>query len=172
MGDVNANMLNILDVPRGHLCDIFQTYQLSQLIDEPTRTTSESSTLIDIFITNNKETIVHSGVYPLSISDHCPIYAVRKVGISKNKPKFITTRSFKHFNEEKFKTDLSKVDWPVIDMFDDVDKAWDNWKDKFISIVDNHAPLRTIRVRNKPVPWINNMIKFQLYRRDMLEENC
>ena len=46
---MNANMLNILDVPRGHLCDIFQTYQLSQLIDEPTRTTSESSTLIDIF---------------------------------------------------------------------------------------------------------------------------
>jgi hypothetical protein len=99
--------------------------------------------LIDIFITNNKETIVHSGVYPLSISDHCLIYAVRKVGISKNKPKFITTRSFKHFNEEKFKTDLSKVDCPVIDMFDDVDKAWENWKDKFISIVDNHAPLRT-----------------------------
>ena len=87
---------------------IYQTYQLSQLIDEPRRTTSESSTLIDILITNNKETIVHSGVYPLSISDHCLIYAVRKAGISKNKPKFITTRSFKHFNEEKFKTDLIK----------------------------------------------------------------
>ncbi|CAB4018162.1 Hypothetical predicted protein, partial [Paramuricea clavata] len=55
-------------------------------------------------------------------------------------------------------------------MFDDVDKAWDNWKDKFISIVDNHAPLRTIRVRNKPVPWINNTIKFQLYQRDMLKK--
>ena len=49
----------------------------------------------------------------------------------------------------------------MIDVFDDVDKAWDNWKEKFISIVDNHAPLRTIRAR-KPIPWIDNMIKFQM----------
>ena len=46
-------------------------YQLAQLIKDPTGVNAKSQTLIDVFITNKKDNISHSGVYiyMLSISD-------------------------------------------------------------------------------------------------------
>ena len=37
----------------------------------------------------NKEKLVHAGVYPLSIRDHYLVYAVRKIGIPRGRPKFV-----------------------------------------------------------------------------------
>ena len=58
-------------------------YQLTQLITDSTRVSSNSNSLIDVFITNSSESIISSGVYPLSISDHDLIYAIRKTGLPK-----------------------------------------------------------------------------------------
>ena len=54
MGDLNCNFHN--KQPECHttrLENILQTFQLSQLIDEPARITNETSSLIDLFLTNN-----------------------------------------------------------------------------------------------------------------------
>ena len=51
---------------------------LSQLIEEPTRITEKSSTMIDICSTNTLSTVVDSGVIHLSISNHSMMYIVRK----------------------------------------------------------------------------------------------
>ena len=75
--------------PESHtsrLVNLIETHQLSQLINQPTRVTEETRTLIDLFITNSEESILHSGVYPLSISDHKLIYAVRKISIPRSSP--------------------------------------------------------------------------------------
>jgi hypothetical protein len=62
--------------------DIAELYNLSQLINEPTRTTDSSSTLIDHIFTNTPDKVVCSGVSHVSISDHTLIYAFRKLSIS------------------------------------------------------------------------------------------
>jgi len=49
---------------------------MNQVLTEPTRVTPISKTLIDVVITNSKESLSHIGVYPLSISDHYLIYAI------------------------------------------------------------------------------------------------
>ena len=91
--------------------DLMVDYQLAQLIKEPTRVNAKSQTLIDVFITNKEDSISHSGVYTLSISDHNLIYAVRKIGLPRGQPKFIQSRNFKHFNEENFLPDLKSASW-------------------------------------------------------------
>ena len=56
LGDVNCNFRN--NQPECHITrleSILQTFQLSQLIDEPTRITNETSSLIDLFLPNNIE---------------------------------------------------------------------------------------------------------------------
>lgn len=45
-----------------------EAYQLTQVITERARITCCTSTLIDLFIMNHTESIVHSGVYPLAVS--------------------------------------------------------------------------------------------------------
>ena len=63
-------------------------YQLSQLVDEPTRVTENSATLIDLILTNRPEKMLRSGVFHLGISDHSLIFAVRKFKLQKCSPFF------------------------------------------------------------------------------------
>ena len=62
--------------------NITDIYGLHQLISEPTQITDKSSTLIDLIYTNCPERVVCSGVVHISISDHSPVYAFRKLSIN------------------------------------------------------------------------------------------
>ena len=65
LGDLNCNLLeekNLFNMPTNKLYSIYELYQLSQLINEPTRVTMRSSSLIDHVVTNTPEKISHSGV--------------------------------------------------------------------------------------------------------------
>ena len=74
-------------------------YQLSQLVDEPTRVTETSSTsLVDLILTNRPENILSTGVIHLAISDHSLIYAVRKFKLPRSSPIIKEVRDFKHFS--------------------------------------------------------------------------
>ena len=81
-----------------HLSQLKQlssAYQFQQLINEPTTITPNSSTLIDIILSNEPSRILKSGVVHMGLSDHSMVYAVRKFAISsKNTHKHVTTRSF------------------------------------------------------------------------------
>ena len=102
-----------------------------QIVNEPTRVTQTTMSLIDYCVTNRPESIVFSGVYPTSISDHDLVFAVRKVGISRGNPKFIETRSFKNFEEDNFKHDLQNAEWPSTTFFHNTEEMWRKWrKDK------------------------------------------
>ena len=104
------------------------------------------STYIPIyhFITNKKENVINSGVYPLSISNHSFIYAIRKIGIPRGNPRVIESRKFKSFDESAFILDLKNVDWPSVTAAVDANDFWAMWKDRFLLIIDKHAPRRTI----------------------------
>ena len=132
--------------------DVLISFQMNQVFTEPTRVTRTSNTLIDVVITNSKERLNHTGAYSLSISDHYLIYAIRKIGIPRGRPRFVEARDFKHFEESKFKLDLINAPWPCIDNFQEVNRALAAWTKVFLSVVDKHAPCRTRRIRNKPSP--------------------
>ena len=83
LGDLNCNYLS--DRNNMHLSQLKQlssTYQFQQLINEPTRITPNSSTLIDIILSNEPSRILKSGVVHMGLSDHSMVYAVRKFAIS------------------------------------------------------------------------------------------
>ena len=80
LGDLNCNMLkHIPDQPTKTLKSIYEIYQLYHTIEEPTRITKTSSTLIDHHATNSIGKIVRSGLIHTGISDHSLIYAIRKI---------------------------------------------------------------------------------------------
>ena len=62
LGDLNCNLLGektLFNIPTNKLYSIYELYQLSQLIKEPTRVTMRSSSLIDHVVTNTPENISH-----------------------------------------------------------------------------------------------------------------
>ena len=94
------------------LKQLSSTYQFQQLINEPTRITPNSSTLIDIILSTEPSRVLKSGVVHMGLSEHSVVYAIRKFAISsKNTHKHVTTRSFKNFNANVFREDLKSAPW-------------------------------------------------------------
>ena len=76
-----------------HLREIYDLFGFRQLIEEPTRITLHSSSLIDHIATSEYRNISESGVIKTSLSDHFLIYCIRKFreGV-KRQNKYITSR--------------------------------------------------------------------------------
>ena len=124
---------------------LFEIYQLSQLIDEATRITMSSSTLIDHFITNEPGKISRYGVIHTGISDHSLIYDIRKINISfKDDENIIEIRNMKKFSEQKFLHDLRTQSWEHVYFFaDNPNSMWETWKQLFLQVLDKHTPLQS-----------------------------
>ena len=88
------------DLSKGNhnkVTEIENLYLLTQIIDQPTRVTSSSNTIIDHIYISNHISPLSSGVVPISISDHYPVYVVLSLQKpSVNNHKTISKRSFKH----------------------------------------------------------------------------
>ena len=176
LGDLNCDLLkSISDQPTTKLKSIFEMYQLTQLIDEATRITTTSNTLIDHFITNTQEKICKSGVIHTGISDHSMIYAIRKINITihKNVENISEIRNMKNFNGQNFLNDLLQQPWENIYFFaDNPNGMWDIWKELFLEILDKHAPLQKKKIKSKSTPWITSNIKNMINTRDKLKRKA
>ena len=70
LGDMNYNYVFDETMSENPICLLDNMFLLKQLIDAPTRVTENSSSLIDIILTNEPNHHEVSGVYKSSISDH------------------------------------------------------------------------------------------------------
>ena len=85
LGDLNCNLgAPILDHKSKTLSFIAELYNLGQLIEEPTRITESTSTMIDLVFTNTPDNVACSGVSHVGISDHSLIYAFRKLSTGRS----------------------------------------------------------------------------------------
>ena len=171
IGDLNCNIdATSPDCSTQKLLDICDSYQYRQLIDQPTRITQLTSSIIDLFLTNHPWDFSDSGVTKIGISGHCLVYAIRKICIPKSNPKTVTSRCFKHFIPDSFRTDLSMVPWFLIEQEHNPDIAWDIWQQMFLDIADSHAPLKKKRVKEISSPWITPELKRLMFQRDKLKK--
>ena len=82
LGDTNCDLTEkIADQPidndSRHMCNLYGLFSLKQLIEEPTRVTLNTSTIIDHIATTCARNITKSGVHEVSLSDHFMVYCVR-----------------------------------------------------------------------------------------------
>ena len=150
-GDLNMDRLN---PDRGEgkiLRDLEEVYNLSCLITEPTRVTIHSQALLDVLLTNTPELFKNCGVYTPEISDHYLIYGQMTEKVCKHKPKTMTFRQTKNADFELLNQELMNAPWQVGDIFTSTDDQYDYWKGLFEYVVDQHAPVKRKRVREKEV---------------------
>ena len=122
-----------LDHSSRSLMDIIGLYNLSQLINELTRVTDYSSTLIDHIFRNTPDKVVCSGVSHISISDHSLIYAYRKLSVSllSRRQLMVNCRKFKNFDPIKFCHDIRPQNWSHVNDFNNPNDMWHAWKNYF-----------------------------------------
>lgn len=146
--------------------------QLVQIIDEPTRVTETTSTLIDLICVSKPEEVVSSKVVYSAISDHYLVKFCKRHKKVNKSPKTSTDRCYKNFDEIEFINDLANVDWSDVMVSDDPNVAWDTWKDIFLKCCNKHAPHRTRRVKGYLPPWITPEYKELAHERDYLKRKA
>ena len=83
LGDTNCDLSpkpagQPMDNDSKHLLDLYELFSFKQLIEEPTRVTLTTSSIIDHLATTCARNIVRSGVQEISMSDHFMVYCIRK----------------------------------------------------------------------------------------------
>ena len=116
IGDFNLDYLCPQKIPK-KWASLAETFNLSQIIKEPTRVTDVTKSLIDHIYVTNSENVQESHVVKYSISDHYPVGMTRKetVPYKKHSHTTISYRNFKEFNENAFLEDLSKAPFNTVE---------------------------------------------------------
>ena len=125
---------------------------LKQIISKFTKITQHSKTLIDRFFTSRPE-LHTSRVIQASFFDHFTILGVRKLHRLKPlPPKIVETRNYKNYDPNLFKADLCYIPWDILEMESNPEDVWNMFKDLFMLVADNHAPIFKGRVRGRSLP--------------------
>ena len=159
LGDLNCDVSKTpLDNQTRKLQFLCSLYQFDQLINEPTRVTPTSASVIDLILTNKPENISQSMVlFTLGyLHDHSLIFAIRKHTLPKSgktSPMVREVRDFKHFVQNDFIHDIFQLPWDSINQFASPNTSWQVWKSLFLEALDRHAPLR-----QDAIPWITPQV--------------
>ena len=139
------------------------------MVNQATRVTTRSATLIDHIYCNIQENCSNINVPKLGLSDHFPVFFTRKINshVPKSQHFSISYRSFKNFNEANFSNDLKLIPWDTVKIFDDPNDALATWSHLFLEVVDKHIPIKQHRVKHKNQPqWLTPEIIDSIKTRD------
>ena len=168
MGDFNINFLKP-DSPgvKFFTTNVMEPFTLTQLIENPTRVTKDTTSLIDLVLTSLPENAKMTGVVDVpGISDHSLVYFSYAIKKPKYKPKMITRRDLSKFEEEKFTRDMSQVDWTQLYNTENPSEKAEHFESTFSTVLNRHAPFKTSRVTRPPAPWLTEEIKEKMQLRD------
>ena len=147
LGDLNEDLRKV-----NRLEQILNKLNLYQLIKEPTRVTPRSKTLIDVIITNNRDSVIHAQT-SLSIADHHAVSC--KINLRKQRmtPFQIYGRNYANYSPEIFQIKLMQLSNQLNLMYetDRVDTQVQILTDNFLLALDSCAPFEVKLIkRQKP----------------------
>ena len=97
-----------------------------------------------------------SGVKDTGLSDsHSMVYVVMKIRADRLPARTVTYRCYKHFNEYKYAEDISRIPVSVCEVFEDPSDNYWMLQTMTKEIMDEHAPIKTMKVRAKETPFMN-----------------
>ena len=149
--------------------EFYKTFGLKQLIKSPTRVTPNTSTLIDHILTNTNEKITQCGLTNTGLSDHQTIFCRRKIKKEKvGDHKQISFKFLKTYSVDEYEKARDKVTFPNYEKYHNIKKAYNDFFQKLIEVVNNIAPLKTARIKNTSNEWFDREIAEKLSIRDKL----
>ena len=127
----------------------FSLYGLEQQITSPTRVT--------IILTTFPERLSQQDIWWLA--DHQLIYCTRKFSRTEVAThKQMTSRSLKNDTAEAYKEALSKVCFPNYENLCDVNKSYENFIQKMMSVTDKLASFKTKWVKGDSQLWFDGEV--------------
>ena len=161
LGDLNCDVLKENCPEHKALETFLLETNVTQLIKSPTRITNSTHSLLDVILVSCNLLVRRSGVLDTTISDHLPVYVELKLKSPKCHPYYVTVRSYKNYLANLFITDLANNSASLLSIFndDDVNTKLDTFNHIIQSTLGSHAPIKTVKVRSRPCPFVTSEIK-------------
>jgi hypothetical protein len=169
LGDFNVDLMQSDTADANSLMSLMSNCGFQQLINEPTRVTHQSRTILDHIYTTDPQLMFDAKVFNSEMSDHYPtaVSYCRRTAGSKKCHTTIKYRSMTDFNQEVFLQDLKHVPWNLVEIFDDPNDALGVWMHLFFEVLDQHVPLKERRVKSAKLPeWWSTDIADAIKLRD------
>ena len=121
---------------------------------------------------SNTAIVVESGVVESHISDHYLVYSVLNLKLPKPPPTYVTARTYRCYDPDKFVDELVQLSWAWNDnsMFDDINEKLEYFNHNFLEVLNRHAPIKSMRIRYRQCPFIDHEIKELMDARDRLHK--
>lgn len=166
LGDFNINMLEV-DNPVLNLNQILLSLNLQQIINEPTRITKNSKSLIDLIVITKNLTTRDSGVIPMHhLSDHSLTFCVIDISVAKSIPISHTFRDFKNLDIGALHHDFQLTPWNLMYNINNIDDKLIFLNNCLLTLFDIHAPFKTATFTKSNCPWLTDTIKTMISLRN------
>lgn len=165
-GDVNIDFLDSTcnNVLKFNNC--IDLFNMQQVINEPTRITATTESLIDIILISNQYTSFSHGNKEIYISsDHQLVYCILDFEIDEG-DEIIYSRNLKGVDRNMLQNFLYVTPFEEIFHMQDINDKVSYFNHLLTGLFDTIAPLRETRLKKPRPPWFTDNIKLLLKLRD------
>ena len=78
----------------------------------------------------------------------------------------------KNFSRANFLSDLEQKQWDNVHCFEDPNEMWNAWENMLMETINQHAPLKSWRIKNKKSPWITTELRRHIFNSDYLKRKA
>ena len=165
IGDFNIDFNNKRLVSSANLDTLVNKYGLKQVIVGNTRITDTSSTCIDLIYTDMTN-VIEAGAINYNISDHLPIYLVKKKIRNKIIKSNVIGRSYLHYDKGVLNRILGASEWTQFDAATDPETLWDCFCSNVTKALDIMCPIKSLTVVDNKPEWLLNDLLISMRLRD------
>lgn len=123
--------------------------------------------LLDLAIISCLDRVTKYGQYNAdAFSHHDLIYLSYNLRPPKVKPQILMRRSFGGMNIDMLRKDAAKIDWSNIMECECVDQKIELFNIEIIKLFDIHAPVKPIKVKHLPAPWLTEELKLLIKKKN------
>ena len=157
LGDFNINYLAKRAPDTKKLVGMQNKFGLTQQIKSHTRSSKTSRTMIDLIMTN-MDYCTSAGVINLHISDHQPVYVIKKKPRDTRGKVDFRGRSYMGYSRELLSDYLTNAVKESLRNTLDPNECWELMENSLVAFLDIHCPVKTFRSKEKKKPWISHEI--------------
>jgi len=176
LGDLNVDLATKDCFEAKYLSRLLKESNTVQLINEPTRVTATSATLLDHIIVDRSTEDKRIGVIDSSsitdhrgmkITDHKLIYCTLALKKDKKKANIITYRDYSNFNVHEAIHKVEEINWNQARVYQNVNEIEEFITSQIKTVYDDQAPIVSKSVTRKRAPWRKKVkvkkVKFVLF---------
>ena len=153
-GDLNIDLMNPNKTTENYFSDFIDTFDLRNIITQPTCYKSERGTLLDLILTNKPRSFQNTIVTETGLSDfHRLVSTMFKSTFEKLPPKELSYRSYKRFDKTNFCHDLD-VRLSRCEIYNSPE-PYKKLSEIMSDTLEHHAPLKKRKLRGNHKSFIN-----------------